>query len=219
MERQEQDSNKIGAVVLCGGKSSRLGMDKTQLIFQGQTFLERVVGQVGQVCAPIVLVGNTDFSKHRLPNSVLLENDQQADRGPLEGMRVGLKRLVELVEFAFVSSCDVPLIEPDLILHLNDLKENRHAIVPVSGNRVFGMTAIYRTSLHEQIGKRIVAGQLRVSDLAEAYDAVRPDIESLRKHDPNLDSMTNVNSAIDYQRLLERFGLEMPLEVARRLKD
>jgi molybdopterin-guanine dinucleotide biosynthesis protein A len=219
VENQNEDSIRIGCVVLCGGKGTRLGMDKTQLLFQGQTFLERVVNQVSQVCAPIVLVGDTDFAKHNLPSDVILESDEQEGRGPLEGIRVGLKALSSQVDLAFVTSCDVPLIEPNLIKHLHDQLGERQAIVPVSEKRVFGMTAIYQTELHIQIAERISAGQLRVSELAKAFNAVQPDVESLRQCDSKLDSMTNVNSIEDYRQLLDRFDLEMPPEIAKRLEQ
>ena len=208
---------RIGAIVLCGGKSSRMGIDKTQLVFQGQTFLERVVEQVGLSCRPIVLVGETDFGLHRLPDNLIFDRDENPGNGPLEGIRVGLKRLADLAEFAFVTSCDVPLLRSALIDHLLGVVGDRQAAVPVEGNRVFGMTAIYRTDLHELIGERINSGQLRVSELAAAVDAIQPDMEGMKQIDPQLDSMTNINTAQDYRRLLDRFGLDCPPELAKRI--
>jgi len=209
--------SNLGAVILCGGKGSRLGMDKTQLLFKNQTFLERVVDQVSQVCSPIVLVGDTDFGYHKLPKSILFDSDHQTNKGPLEGIRVGLERLSTTVEFAFVTSCDVPLLRPELIRYLFENLNQHDAIIPVSDSRVFGMTAIYRTSLHEQLGERITSNQLRVSEIAGAVNSAQPNVETLRKIDPNLDSMTNVNSAQDYFNLLSRFGLDTPKEIANRL--
>ena len=162
--------SRLGAVVLCGGKSTRLGIDKTRLDFKGRTFLEQVVDQVGQVCRPVVVVGNTDLSFHRIADDVLLARDEAVDKGPLEGIRVGLKRLANSAasdnaagcEFAFVTSCDVPLLQPQLIRFLFEQLERHPAIVPVQGDRVFGMTAIYRTDQHVEIDDRIKSNQLRV---------------------------------------------------------
>ncbi len=216
-EENKGPGQLLGAVVLCGGKSTRLGIDKTQLIFQGQTFLERVVEMVQRVSARIVLVGDTDFSRHNLPDNVVITGDQQIGKGPLEGIRVGLQQLERQVPYAFVTSCDVPLIKTELIRYLFHQIGDYQGVVPVNKSRVFGMTAIYRTELHPAIGQRIAKEQLRVSDLATAFFVNRIDVESLKVVDPDLDSLTNVNSARDYVELLQRFGLDCPEQFTDRL--
>ena len=223
-DNQDKPKNLIpnlGAVVLCGGKSSRLGIDKTRLDFKGRTFLEQVVQQVRQVCSQVVIVGDTDLSFHQLPDDVWMACDEADDKGPLEGIRVGLERLANAeneqggCEFAFVTSCDVPLLQPALIGYLFEQLNGGSAVVPLQGDRVFGMTAIYRTRFHVEIGNRIKANQLRVSELATALDARCIDSETLRKIDPDLDSLTNINSVDDYRNLLKRLGLECPPELAK----
>lgn len=225
MPDENQDKHNpisnLGAVVLCGGKSSRLGIDKTQLDFKGHTFLEQVVAQVAQVCGQVVVVGDTDLSFHVLPDDVWLARDEEADKGPLEGIRVGLEQLaggkdgINQCEFAFVTSCDVPLLKPELIRYLFEQLKQHAAVVPVQGDRVFGMTAIYRTDRYVEIEKRVQADQLRVSDLATALDARLLKADSLREIDPDLDSLTNVNSVDDYRNLLGRLKIQCPPELAK----
>jgi molybdopterin-guanine dinucleotide biosynthesis protein A len=214
---REQISD-LGAVILCGGKSSRLGLDKSQLIFNGQTFLNCIIKQVSEVTEQIVVVGNEASGPiPQLPDHAVWERDQRTEHGPLEGIRVGFRRLSDSVKFAFVTSCDVPLLNPALIRFLYDKIGERKAIVPVDGPRVFGMTAIYRTNLHGPIEQRIKAGQLRVSDLADAFEALKIPLESLTAVDPQLDSLTNINSADDYLKLLKRFAQECPPQFREQL--
>ena len=229
-DKSNQPISNLGGVVLCGGKSTRLGIDKSRLDFKGRTFLEQVVAQVGQVCSRVVIVGDTDLSFHRLPDDVWLAHDQAINKGPLEGIRVGLERLAQVAgqgdaqsdqgdfsgcEFAFVTSCDVPLLKPDLIRFLFKQLGEHQSVVPVQGERIFGMTAIYRTEHHVEIANRIEANKLRVSDLAAAFDARCIKAESLREADPDLDSLTNINSVDDYRSLLKRLGLECPPKLAK----
>ena len=212
--------SNLGAVVLCGGESSRLGVDKAGLLFNGQTFLHCIVEKIATVTDTIVLVGKEQSEATRqLPCKVIFRRDQRTDRGPLEGIRVGLARLAESVEYAFVTSCDVPLLNPALIRQLFQQIGDAPAIVPVDGKRVFGMTAIYRTDLHASIDQRIEAGQLRVSDLADAFGARKIQVQTLASSDPNLDSLTNVNSAKDYLDLLARFGQKCPPQFKTRLAN
>lgn len=198
----------LGAVILAGGKSTRLGQNKMELAFQKSTFLEGVCHRVAQVCSPIVIVGKIDPAKHDLPANVILTNDEEIDKGPLEGMRVGLKTLAEhaggSVEFAFVTSCDVPLLKPELIRFLYSQLNESGAVVPVDGDRIYGMTAIYRSSFFSIAAERIANKKLRVSELAKACSANMIELEKLKVIDPELDSLTNINSMDDYRKLLAK---------------
>ncbi|MDB2687010.1 molybdenum cofactor guanylyltransferase [Mariniblastus sp.] len=209
----------LGAVVLCGGKSSRLGVDKQELVFAGKTFLETIVAALAPVTQKIVLVGNVDPDRHQLPDSVTVTQDKIDNKGPLEGIRVGLKSLANDCEYAFVSSCDVPLLTGAVVEFLFAQLDFRDAIVPTKGERRYGMTAIYRTRLHTAIAQRIEQNLLRVCDLADGFDVVNLDAETLRLVDPELDTLTNINSATDYFRLLERSGQRCPAELLRKLED
>ncbi len=213
-------SDVMGAIVLCGGQSTRLGIDKTELIFRDQTFLELVVQQVSKVAKHVVLVGRINSESHHLAENIISLQDERDGLGPLEGIRVGLKCLADRnIPLAFVTSCDVPLLKPELIRFLISQRCERSAIVPVDGARVYGMTAIYETELHSRIEERLENKQLRVSELADAFDARKVPVNELKDVDPNLDSMTNINSAQDYQALLDRFQLTCPPELAKRIKE
>lgn len=206
----------LGAVVLAGGKSTRLGRSKAELPFRGSTMLDWVTKTVSSAAQTTVVVGNVDLEKHQFPPGVICLKDEQVGFGPLEGIRVGLKRLDGQCELAFVASCDAPLLKPELIRFLHrsylqqldmfsgDSRDQPRAIVPVAGNRIYGMTAIYQTSLHGLVATRIEDGLLRVSDLAAACFAHLVDVESLKVVDPELDSLTNINQWEDYENLLQR---------------
>lgn len=205
--------------MLCGGQSSRLGIDKQELIFDGKTFLEMIVIALTPVTKRILLVGNVDADRHQLPDSVSIAQDERAGKGPLEGIRVGLAALAEDCEYAFVSSCDVPLLTGALVEFLFARMGDSDAIVPTEGPRKYGMTAIYRTRLLNAVDQRIQQNKLRVCDLADGFDITNIDAEELRVVDPELDTLTNINSAEDYFRLLKRFGQQCPEELLQRLTD
>ena len=205
--------------MLCGGQSSRLGFDKQELMFDGKTFLETIVSAIQPVVRRILLVGNVNADRHRLPDSVSITQDQRLGKGPLEGIRVGLEDLSSDCEYAFVSSCDVPLLTGDLVEFLFARIGDADAIVPTKGPRQYGMTAIYRTQLHAAVDQRIQQHKLRVCNPAEGFQVTNIDAEELRVVDPELDTLTNVNSAEDYFRLLKRFGQQCPAELLQRLTN
>ena len=195
---------RLGGIILCGGRSSRLGINKSELKLGGRTFLEILHEVVGEATDRVVLVGHVDLARHSFSGPQEILADEVADRGPLEGIRVGLQALAEDCHAAFVTSCDVPLLRPAVIRWLAESLGTHEAAIPTDDQRVYGLTAVYRTDTHARMAQRIAANQLRVSDLAEALDTHRLPLKQLRAIDPDLDSLTNINSADDYQALLDR---------------
>ena len=84
---------KLAGIVLCGGKSTRMGVPKATLPFGPETMLQRVVRLLGTVADPIVVVGARDQELPALPPAVLITRDERDARGPLEGLRAGLTAL------------------------------------------------------------------------------------------------------------------------------
>src|SRR5262245_7139211 len=99
-----------GAIVLCGGKSTRMGTAKAALPFGPESMLQRVVRLLGTVVSPIVVVAAQDQVLPELPQPIIVARDEREARGPLEGLRAGLKALPAHVDAAYVTSCDVPLL-------------------------------------------------------------------------------------------------------------
>src|SRR3954463_14928404 len=111
-ESRIMNPESCGGVVLAGGKSTRMGTSKALLPFGPETMLQRVVRLLEDVVSPIVVVAAADQMLPQLPAHVIITRDEQDARGPLEGLRTGLKALPEQVEAAYVTGCDVPLLVP-----------------------------------------------------------------------------------------------------------
>ena len=110
-----------GGIVLCGGKSTRMGVPKATLPFGTETMLQRVVRVLGAVVHPIVVVGAREQAIPELPAGVIVTRDERGERGPLEGLRAGLKALPDSVGIAYVTSCDVPLLVPGFVARMIEL--------------------------------------------------------------------------------------------------
>src|SRR5262245_13826323 len=101
-------SVRVGGVVLCGGKSTRMGRPKAWLPFGGETMLGRVVRLLGEVVDPIVVVAAEEQDLPPLPRAIRVVRDEEKGRGPLQGLSAGLAALKGVADAAYVSSCDVP---------------------------------------------------------------------------------------------------------------
>lgn len=194
----------VGAIVLCGGKSSRMGSDKANLDFHGQTMLETVVQKIESVARPVVIVGAaSSINSIKMPARCNFVADEIQGVGPLGGIHAGLKHLQNQCKWAFVSGCDTPLIEPNLIQFLATKIEHKQAVIPVDGRRVYGMTAIYRTDVADQIRDLIENNISRVASLADHLDAHKIEVGELVACDPTLRSLVNVNFPDDYRQLMD----------------
>ena len=87
-----------------------MGTSKALLPFGPETMLQRVVRLLSEVVSPIVVVAANDQDLPQLPSSVIVTRDENEGRGPLEGLRAGLKALPTTVDAAYVTSCDVALL-------------------------------------------------------------------------------------------------------------
>src|SRR5690242_16558381 len=104
-----------GGIVLCGGRSSRMGVPKATLPFGPETMLQRVVRLLGTVVSPVVVVAAREQALPELPHGITVTRDEREQKGPLEGLRAGLRALPSSVGIAYVTSCDVPLLVPAFV--------------------------------------------------------------------------------------------------------
>ena len=196
-----------GGVVLCGGKSTRMDVAKASLPFGPETMLQRVVRILSTVVSPIVVVAARDQELPELPPGVIVTRDEREARGPLEGLRAGLKALPERVVAAYVTSCDVPLLEPAFVERmLNLLGEDDVAVMEIDGF-THPLSAVYRRATLPHIESLLAQDRLRPVFLYDAVRTRRVKPEEMLVADPKLQTLRNVNTREDYLAALADAGL------------
>ena len=194
-----------GAIVLCGGKSTRMGTSKALLPFGGETMLQRVVRLLADVVSPIVVVAAVDQPLPELPRQVVITRDEQEGRGPLEGLRAGLKALPADIETAYVTSCDVPLLEPAFVREMIDFASGFDIAVMEIDGFPHPLSAVYHRSVLPHVEDLLAANRLRPVFLFEKVRIrrVRPDEITA---DPELRTLRNLNTREDYEQALADAG-------------
>ncbi len=112
-------SNKIEttAIILAGGKSSRMGQDKALLPFGEKTMLEHIVQIAELVCDTALVVVNLKSKTENLElGDALVCEDLIKNSGPLAGIYTGL--CYSHTRANCVLTCDMPLISASLICEL-----------------------------------------------------------------------------------------------------
>jgi molybdopterin-guanine dinucleotide biosynthesis protein A len=199
---------RCGAIILCGGKSSRMGQDKATLPFGPECMLQRVVRLISEVvpAANIVVVAAAQQTLPLLPTEVRITRDEHEDRGPLEGLAAGLRCLGGEVEAVYATSCDVPLLVPEFVTQMFARLGDHEIAVPNDQARFHPLSAVYRSTVLPQIERLLQQDQLRVRLLFDAVHTRRVATEELRAVDPKLSSLLNLNHPEDYQVALETAG-------------
>jgi molybdopterin-guanine dinucleotide biosynthesis protein A len=199
--------SQTGGIVLCGGKSTRMGESKALLPFGPETMLQRVLRLLGTVVSPIVAVAAADQELPALPAGVIVTRDEREGRGPLEGLRAGLKALPDDIEAAYVTSCDVPLLVPGFVEHMIELLgEDDIAVMEIDGFP-HPLSAVYRRSTLPHVEALLAQDRLRPVFLFEAVRTRRVQPTEMLSVDPDLRTLRNVNTREDYLAALASAGL------------
>ncbi len=195
---------KAGGVVLCGGKSTRMGTSKAWLEFGNEAMLQRIVRILQQIVDPVVVVKAPDQEIPDLPETILIAEDFQPGLGPLAGIQCGLMKLNELgVDCGFVTACDAPLLNIKLVKRLTELVTADSEIVLLDeGKFQHVLCAAYRSSVGKTAERLIAENRMRPIFLTDEHPTQFVPIESILDIDPNLDSLKNLNTKEDYERAL-----------------
>ena len=194
---------KVGGIVLCGGESRRMGSPKAWLPFMGEPMLLRVVRILQGVLDPLVVVAAPRQEVPALPSNILIARDAMAGQGPLQGLATGLAALSDRVDAAYISSCDVPLLQPGFVQHLIGLLGDCDIVVPREDGFYHPLAAIYRISILSEVKTALQAGERRVAAVFDRCRVRSIQTEDLRVVDPELRSLQNVNTPEDYRAVLK----------------
>ena len=135
-----ESKNNITGIVLTGGKSSRMGIDKGLLLFKDKTFLERSIEALKPLVTEIIIV--SDNPKHDVSGIKRVE-DLIKNSGPLAGIYSGLK--ASKTDYNVVLSCDIPLINSNVIKELIIAIDQNSDIILLESNGIrMPLIAIYK---------------------------------------------------------------------------
>jgi molybdenum cofactor guanylyltransferase len=195
---------RVAGIVLCGGKSTRMGSPKALLPFGSENMLQRVVRLLGSVVTPIVVVSARDQPVPMLPGYARIARDAQEGRGPLEGLRTGLTALPASAEAAYVTSCDAPLLVPGFVRVMIDLLGDHDIVVMDVHGVLHPLSAVYRRSALPHVESLLAENRLRPALLFDVLRTRRVQPSEVAAVDPELLTLRNLNTPEDYREALKQ---------------
>jgi molybdopterin-guanine dinucleotide biosynthesis protein A len=197
-----------GALILCGGKSSRMGRDKATLPFGPELMLERVIRLLSEAVDPqsIVVVAAPDQRLPELPTTVAVARDTQEFRGPLQGLATGLRNVGDRFDAVYATACDVPLLVPAFVDRMFQLLDEYDAAVPFDGQHHHSLAAVYRPRVLPHVEALLNSDRLRPRFLFDLVRTREVPGDELRDVDPELATLDNLNRFDDYLAALAAAG-------------
>ena len=183
-----------------------MGVPKATLPFGPETMLQRVVRLLRTVVAPIVVVAAREQILPELPDDTLVTRDEREQRGPLEGLRAGLRALPDSVDIAYVTSCDVPLLVPGFVTRAIELLGDHDIAVMEIDGFAHPLSAVYRRTTLPHVESLLAEDKLRPVFLFDAVRTRRVQTAEMTSVDPELRTLRNLNTREDYLEALSDAG-------------
>lgn len=183
----------LAGLVLCGGRSRRMGSEKALLELEGKRLLDVVIERLSEAADPVLLATG---SPGRLGPLGLREvPDELPHAGPLAGIVAGLAASPH--PMLAVVAVDMPFVSPEVLTLLGRLWDGQDAVVPVTDDGVQPLHAVYATSALPILRSGLAGG---VRSVREALRELR--VREVRKSewdaaDPSGRFAANVNTLGD----------------------
>ena len=180
------------AVILAGGKSTRMGFDKQRVLIGGMLMVHYIARQLESVFEEIVIVSNTPElyakSKYKLVTDVF------KDKGPLSGIHAGLKHCKS--DYVYFVAGDMPVINTAYIGYMKSRVDQQDVFGCVTEVRGYmePFNAFYSKSSAEIIETSIKKDHLKISRLVQEQKHLLIKEEQARHYAPDLAMFMNLNT-------------------------
>jgi len=137
----------ISGIILSGGKSTRMGENKSLLKIGDKTAIERIVDLMAGLFPKLILSANTPEEYSFLGLETV--KDIYTHAGPLAGIHAGLQK--STTEKNFVISCDMQLMNEETIKFLVDYNTDRQITIAKADGFFQQLAGVYHKSCLPEI--------------------------------------------------------------------
>jgi molybdopterin-guanine dinucleotide biosynthesis protein A len=175
---------------MAGGKSRRMGRDKAWLdVGDGRPIVRRVIDVLSLVADEVFIVANDERYRSL---GLRIVPDRFPDGGVLGGIATGIGAAAH--DRVLVAACDMPFLRPEVFRLLVERSEGWDAVMPKVGDEYEALHALYTKACLAPIERALAAGKMRVISFFGDVRLRTIDEAELRAVDPDLRSITNVNT-------------------------
>lgn len=179
----------ISAAVMAGGKSRRMGQDKAWIELEGKPIVARVIDVLREVADEVLVVANDPRFAEL---GVRVVPDRFPEGGALGGIATGVGAAQH--DRVLVAACDMPFLRADVWRLLVQRADGTDAVVPKVGGEYETLHALYTKACLGPMERALASGKMRIISFFGDVRVREVDEADLRALDPELRSLTNVNT-------------------------
>ena len=192
--------SKMSAVILAGGRSSRMGENKLLLPLGSRTVIGHLIHTLKQLFAEVIVVTDTPSLYRPFPVRVACDLIRSQQKNSLTGIHAGLTAAKH--EYCMVVAGDMPFVMDDVISSLCGKCDGFDITIPREGEYFQPLCAVYHKNCLPHIEKMLAAGRYKIAGFFPNVRTHCVDTAELAFFDPDQISFFNVNTPQDYQRAL-----------------
>lgn len=192
------------AIILAGGKSSRMGFDKQLLKIDERRLMDSLIHKLNKEFDDIIIVTNRPELYIGLSHKIT--TDVLKNKGPLGGIHAGLKQSSS--KYTFVVACDMPNINMEYIGYMkNELVNlNSYGCVTEFGEWIEPFSSFYSIDLIDHIERYLKTNRRSINGLIKDLNITYIAEDEARKYSPNWDMFLNLNTKEDLNNYLNAVG-------------
>lgn len=152
------DKKNITGIILAGGKSTRMGVDKGFLLLNEKPFVQYSIDALQPLVSEIMIISdNPNYDAFGLKRI----NDITKDSGPVAGICSGLE--TSSTEYNLVLSCDIPLINSEILQTIINAIDDTSDIIQVESNgKTMPLIALYKRQVKDTFNQLLGANERRL---------------------------------------------------------
>ncbi len=200
--------DSIAGFILTGGQSRRMGIDKSRLMLEGQSFVERIAGELAAVTHSVAVVGNNRAAtplRIKLP----IVSDVYPEWGALGGVHAALSACAAV--WALIVACDFPFVTRELFARLASFREGFDAVAPIQNDGIpQPLCALYRVDPCLERAERLIkSGERKPIALLQSLETRWVSFAELSSLEGADNFFENINTPEDYARVSEKGRLSV----------
>lgn len=183
-------TTNLTLAVQAGGKSTRMGTDKSFVPFDGRPMIEVVIDRVAGLGAELILITNKPDAYAHL--GLPMFGDMFLDAGPLGGIYTAVHHAAH--PHTLVVACDMPRLNRELLQYMIDLRETADIVVPRWDKFPEPLHAIYSKACLEPMREKLATQQYKITGFYGRVNVRFVERDEIARFDPDGRSFVNVNT-------------------------
>jgi molybdopterin-guanine dinucleotide biosynthesis protein A len=187
----------LSVAIMAGGKSSRMGQDKSFVLFEGRPMIETIIERVTGLGDELIIITNKpdEYAHFGLP----LFSDVYPDHGSLGGIFTAVHYATH--PHTLIVACDMPWLNRSLLKHMISLRQEADIIVPRWSEFPEPLHAIYHKVCLPPIEANLQAKRLKIIRFYDEVSVRYVEREEIKQFDDDGRSFANINTPQDLRKL------------------